>query len=171
MNYPPAVRVSIEKPNSPVKIGGLFLTDREMAATPPWNDPTKSITTKVEVDETAVEAINTIPEKTTMIRSTISITNGKSDGDEETIPNLYEAVKTALSNEQGQVKTDAIQYLTKTNGDITLTLGEYSEETQQTTETKYSLKKVVQAINILANRTRHMVDPENDVDIDILVNE
>ena len=144
----------------------------EPTTTPvPWNDETKSITAKIEVDETAAMAINTVPEKTTYIRSTISITNGKSDGEEETIPNLYEAVKTALSNEQGQVKTDSIQYLTKSNGDITLTLGEYSEETQQTTETKYSLRKVVQAINILANRTRHMVDPENDVEIDIVADE
>ena len=144
----------------------------EPTTTPvPWNDETKSITAKIEVDETAAMAINTVPDKTTYIRSTISITNGKADGEEETIPNLYEAVKTALSNEQGQVKTDAIQYLTKSNGDITLTLGEYSEETQQTTETKYSLRKVVQAINILANRTRPMVDPENDVEIDILADE
>ena len=152
-----------------------FLTGMEMTeptSTPaPWNDETKSITTKLEVGETEATAINTIPDKTTYIRSTISITNGKSEGEEETIPNLYEAVKTALSNEQGQVKTDAIQYLTKSNGDITLTLGEYSEETQQTTETKYSLKKVVQAINILSNRTRHMVDPDNDVEIDILADE
>ena len=144
----------------------------EPTTTPvPWNDETKSITAKIEVDEAAAMAINTVPEKTTYIRSTISITNGKADGEEETIPNLYEAVKTALSNEQGQVKTDSIQYLTKSNGDITLTLGEYSEETQQTTETKYSLRKVVQAINILANRTRHMVDPENDVEIDIVADE
>lgn len=137
----------------------------------PWSDETKSITNKLEVEEAAAIAINTVPDKTTYIRSTISITNGKAEGEEETIPNLYEAVKTALSNEQGQVKTDAIQYLTKSNGDITLTLGEYNEETQQTTETKYSLKKVVEAINILSNRTRHMVDPDNDIDIDILADE
>ena len=145
----------------------------EMSATTPtpWSDESKSITTKLEVGETEAAAINTIPERTTYIRSTISITNGKVEGEEETIPNLYEAVKTALNNEQGHLKTDAIQYLTKSNGDITLTLGEYNAETQQTTETKYSLKKVVEAINILGNRTRHMVDPENDVDIDILADE
>ena len=153
----------------------MEMSDPEPEPTPtvlqPWDDATKSIATKVGLSEAEATAINTLPDNTTYIRSSLSITNGLTGDNEETIPNLYEAIRTALNGEQGELHTDAIGYLTKSDGDITLTLGEYDETGETTTDTKYSLKKIVQAINILANRTRHMVDPDNDVEIDILADE
>lgn len=146
----------------------------------PWTDNAQSITADENIaaalSEEQVQAINTISEKTTYIRSNIALTNGAdlASPDLEHIPNLYTAVKTAFDfaiqgsradfGENG-IKTDRIAYSTDTNGDIVLVVK--NEEGDKS----YSLVKIIEAIETLDARTQHMISSDNDKTIDIVVEE
>ena len=150
----------------------------------PWSDTTKSITEtgviKDALSDDQRTVLNTISEKTTYIRSNIALTNGDAIDSEtiETIPNLYQAVKTAFdfavqgtTSDFGAagIKTDKLSFSTADDGDIVLILNELDETTGEKVAKKYSLAKIVAAIKTLNDRTVHMIGSDNESPIDITI--
>ena len=148
-------------------------TEEPVVAIPsPWDAvETNSFTMGASVAGSLTEeqktAINTIDvEHTTFIRGNLAITNSDKT---QTIPNLFEAVNQAYSIATSkdfgeEIAVDQITYSTAESADICFKI-----HNTEGVDTVYSLKKIVDAIGILNERTAKMYpNAEDGRSVDII---